>query len=228
MKILNWIAYTVGTGAVIALITGGVFRSTHPMTSSAALPKSSYAAALQDGGAVVSAGNHTAPDFTLINQSGKSVSLKSFRGKVVVLTFLDPVCYDVCPVIAQQLVQADKMLGNKSKQVEMVAVVANPLIHSLSAVQAFNHEHELSNVANWEFLTSSSLPALQKVWQDYHIFVNIPGKGRMVMHTQGMYFISPSGKEVYFDPDTGNAHLMKSYASLITAYIDKLLPQTQA
>ena len=42
-----------------------------------------------------------APDFQLISgESGRPVNLGSLRGKVVLLTFLDPVCVG-CPQIAQ-------------------------------------------------------------------------------------------------------------------------------
>ena len=49
--------------------------------------------------------------FRLTDQFGRSVSLASFRGRVVVLTFLDPVCTSDCPLIAQEMRAADQMLG---------------------------------------------------------------------------------------------------------------------
>src|SRR6202035_1562430 len=39
-----------------------------------------------------------APDFTLTDQFGHSVSLHSFRGKVVVLAFNDSQCTTICPL----------------------------------------------------------------------------------------------------------------------------------
>ncbi|HTZ24545.1 MAG TPA: redoxin domain-containing protein, partial [Streptosporangiaceae bacterium] len=47
--------------------------------------------------------NEPAPGFTLTSQDGHQVSLSSLRGKVVLLTFLDPVCTTDCPIIAQEL-----------------------------------------------------------------------------------------------------------------------------
>ena len=68
-----------------------------------------------------------APPFSLTDQNGRQVSLASLRGKVVLLTFLDPVCTSDCPLIAQEFRQADQALGAKSRRVELVAIVANPL-----------------------------------------------------------------------------------------------------
>ena len=52
-----------------------------------------------------------APNFTLTSQDGRQVSLASLRGKVVLLTFLDPVCTTDCPLIAQEMRSADTLLG---------------------------------------------------------------------------------------------------------------------
>src|SRR5919106_4115698 len=39
-------------------------------------------------------------DFRLTDQNGSLVSLSDFRGKVVVLTFMDTKCQDTCPLTA--------------------------------------------------------------------------------------------------------------------------------
>jgi cytochrome oxidase Cu insertion factor (SCO1/SenC/PrrC family) len=46
--------------------------------------------------------NVPAPGFSLTDQNGRPVSLSGVRGKVVLLTFLDPVCVTDCPLIAQE------------------------------------------------------------------------------------------------------------------------------
>jgi len=66
---------------------------------------------LASGGMAAIPGDPRAPEFTLENQHGVRTSLASFRGKVVLLTFLDPVCYATCPVVAQELAQVAALLG---------------------------------------------------------------------------------------------------------------------
>src|SRR5438045_2983066 len=46
-----------------------------------------------------------APDFQLSDQFGQPVRLSSFKGKVVVLTFLYTNCPDACPLITGKLHQ---------------------------------------------------------------------------------------------------------------------------
>ena len=60
--------------------------------------------------------NFAAPGFSLSDQDGRPVSLASLRGKVVLLTFLDPVCTSDCPLIAQEFRAADQMLGSQVAQ----------------------------------------------------------------------------------------------------------------
>ena len=71
-----------------------------------------------------------APGFSLTDQNGQTVSLASLRGKVVLMTFLDPVCTTDCPIIAQEFKQTGQMLGAQDESVELVAVVANPTYRS--------------------------------------------------------------------------------------------------
>ena len=88
-----------------------------------------------------------APAFTLTDQNGKQVSLASLRGKVVLLTFLDPVCTSDCPQIAQEFKGTDQVLGAKSRNVELVAIVANPLYRSTAYTRAFDAEQRLTKRA---------------------------------------------------------------------------------
>ena len=120
-----------------------------------------------------------APGFTLTSQDGHQVSLSSLRGKVVLLTFLDPVCTTDCPIIAQELRAADAMLGAKAGGTELVAVVANPTYTSTAFTAAFTRQEGLSQVSNWLYLTGS-LSQLVPVWHQYGIEVqNLPA-GAMV------------------------------------------------
>src|SRR6185437_10916652 len=78
-----------------------------------------------------------APNFTLTDQSGHQVSLASLRGKVVLLTFLDPVCTTDCPLMGAEFAQTSRLLAADSGRVELVGVVLSPSYRSLSAVRAF-------------------------------------------------------------------------------------------
>ena len=121
------------------------------------------------------------------------MSLASLRGKVVLLTFLDPVCTTDCPLIAQEFRAAGQLLGPASRKVELVAVVANPVYHQVTDTQAFDRAEQLNQVPNWRYLTGS-VPQLQQVWKDYGVSpAEILPAGVMIGHQDIAYVIDQAG-----------------------------------
>lgn len=171
--------------------------------------------------------NEVAPDFRLTDQFGRSVSLASFRGRAVVLTFLDPVCTSDCPLIAQEMRAADVLLGRQARQAEFVAVVANPVFRSVAVVDAFDRQEGLQHVANWRYLTGN-VGQLRSVWNDYGIQAVIEPAGSMIGHTELFYVIDPLGHTRYVlnsDPGPGNSSSRSSYANLLASEVRALLSQ---
>jgi cytochrome oxidase Cu insertion factor (SCO1/SenC/PrrC family) len=137
--------------------------------------------------------NRPAPAFSLVDQSGRPVSLASLRGKAIALTFLDPVCTSDCPLIAQSFRRADEMLGTEAAQTEFVAIVANPIYRSVTTVDAFDRQEGLTGVHNWLYLTGS-IAQLSRVWNAYGIQVNISPAGAMVAHSEVAFVIDAHGR----------------------------------
>ncbi len=158
--------------------------------------------------------NFAAPPFRLTDQDGRQVSLASLRGKVVLLTFLDPVCTSDCPLIAQEFRAANQILGAKSSRVELVAIVANPIYSAVSYTQAFDRQELLTSVPNWRFLTGS-LPQLKQVWRNYSVAAEVVPSGGMIGHNDVAYVIDANGRtraELNFDPGPGTTSSVSSFA----------------
>jgi cytochrome oxidase Cu insertion factor (SCO1/SenC/PrrC family) len=160
-----------------------------------------------------------APDFTLTDQNGTTVSLASLRGKVLLLTFLDPVCTSDCPLIAQEFKAADQLLGANARHVDLVAVVANPVYHSLAYTRAFDAQEGLSRLPNWLYLTGS-VGQLQQTWRGYGIAAQIEAAGGMIAHNDVAFVIDASGHtraELDFDPGPGTQSSQSSFAGELAA-----------
>jgi cytochrome oxidase Cu insertion factor (SCO1/SenC/PrrC family) len=169
--------------------------------------------------------NFAAPPFTLTDQDGRQVSLASLRGKVVLLTFLDPVCTTDCPLIAQEFRQADRVLGARSRGVELVAIVANPLYHTVEYTRAFDAEQRLTTVPNWLYLTGS-LGQLEQAWKNYAIAAQITPAGGMIAHSDIAYVIDASGHtrtELDFDPGPGTSSSESSFAVELSQAAEKVM-----
>jgi cytochrome oxidase Cu insertion factor (SCO1/SenC/PrrC family) len=162
-----------------------------------------------------------APPFTLTNQAGRHVSLRSFAGHVVVLTFLDPVCTTDCPLIAQELRVADQMLGTEAAHVDLVAVVNNPLYDTTALTTAFDRQEGLDRLPNWTFLTGSR-DQLENVWDDYGDQTAVSPAGAMVLHNDIVYLIDASGRtrEVLdSDPGEGDSASDSSFSALLAGQV---------
>jgi cytochrome oxidase Cu insertion factor (SCO1/SenC/PrrC family) len=201
----------VSVGALGLIILGAA-----PMAAAQASPNADpiLAEAISGSAAPV---NYPAGGFRLTDQHGRPVTLASLRGKVVLLTFLDPVCTTDCPLIAQEFRQAGQLLGATSRRVELVAIAANPIYHSVADTRAFDRQEYLNQVPNWLYLTGS-LPQLQQVWKDYAFAALILPAGSMVGHPDIAYVIDPAGRireELSTDPGPGTTATKSSFAVLL-------------
>lgn len=149
--------------------------------------------------------NYVAPNFRLVNQAGRQVSLQSLRGKTVALTFLDPVCTNDCPIIGQNFRRADELLGASSRRhVEIVAIVANPLYRGVAYVDAYDEQEGMQHLSNWLYLTGS-LAALKAAWNEYGVQVEYESAGAMIGHSEIAYVIDSRGRvRMVFDDDPGS------------------------
>jgi cytochrome oxidase Cu insertion factor (SCO1/SenC/PrrC family) len=203
----------VAVWAVAMLIVG-----VGPLAAAQASPTASVILAQAiDGNAAPE--NFPAPGFTLTDQHGSQISLASLRGKVVLLTFLDPVCTSDCPMIAQEFRYSDQVLGAQAKNVELVAVVANPVYHSLAYTRAFDDQEGMSALPNWLYLTGS-VPELQQVWKHYGVAAEIIPAGGMILHNDVAFVIDGRGHEraeLDFDPGPATASTRSSFAAELAA-----------
>ena len=171
--------------------------------------------------------NFPAPAFSLTDQDGRAVTLASLRGKVVLLTFLDPArARSDCPLIAQEFRQAGQLLAADTAQVELVAINYNPVNTQVSYIQAFDRQEGLAGVPNWLYLTGT--PAqLQQVWRHYGVpQAEILPAGSMVGHGDYAFVIDQAGhmrQELGFDTGPGTQATKSSFAAELTDAARQLL-----
>ena len=82
----------LGAGAGIALLHRSPSTTDATLASAPSPPVATWAA-----------GARPAPDFRLTDQNGKPFSLSDLRGRPVIVTFLDPLCRNFCPLEARTL-----------------------------------------------------------------------------------------------------------------------------
>jgi len=141
-----------------------------------------------------------APVFTLTDQFDRPYTLGEHRGRYTLLTFLDPVCWTDCPLLAAQLKQVRDDLG-ASAPIDVVVVAANPDHQTLANVRHFIAIHSMADVRNFYFV-SGPVAKTKPVWRSYGITVeDVPGDA-MSIHSDYMFIINPTGRLKWIIPDS--------------------------
>ncbi len=144
-----------------------------------------------------------APNFRLTDQFGRLISLAQFRGRPVVLTFLEAHCRETCPLVADKLHHAVDALSSKGHQVGVIVVSTDPAGDTIPAVRRFSRAHGM--LSRWHYLIGTRRH-LARVWHAYYIYAapkNAPASLRDA-HTSAIYLIDRQGRErvlVTGDPD---------------------------
>jgi len=165
-----------------------------------------------------------AADFRLVDQNGIQMALSDFRGQVVVLTFLDSQCQDVCPLTAVHLRTANQMLGDEAASVVFLGVNVNVGANTVADVAAITQNWRLDEIPTWHFLTGSA-EELEPVWKAYGIAV-VPGQDE-IQHTPGIFLIDQTGHKRWyvstpFD-EAGTPQWTAPLSELLVKHIRELL-----
>jgi cytochrome oxidase Cu insertion factor (SCO1/SenC/PrrC family) len=113
-----------------------------------------------------------------------------------VVTFIDPVCRNLCPLEAAMLGKVVRDLGSQAPAV--VAVSVNPRADTPANFRADARAWQLP--PSWRWATGSPA-ALAQVWRSYGVAVEVQTKHlagvtvRNVIHTEGSYLIDARGFE---------------------------------
>jgi cytochrome oxidase Cu insertion factor (SCO1/SenC/PrrC family) len=133
--------------------------------------------------------------FTLYDQSGGRWNLASTKGKVVVLTFYNSICNDICPVLGSEISQAITLLGPKAANVDFAIVNTDPHDLGVASHPKALSVPKLASTPSVYFLTGR-LSALNSVWSRYGVVVKVGAIATEVTHTNVIYFIATNGSIV--------------------------------
>ena len=133
-----------------------------------------------------------APELKLNNSLGEAVDLAQLKGKAVLVTFIYTHCPDICPLIVSHLKTAQAELGEKAKEMQIIAVSTDPRGDTPKAVKAFLAEHGMTG--RMQYLIGNRAE-LGQVWTDWNIVAKPDKAGRdLVEHSALIYGIAADGK----------------------------------
>lgn len=170
--------------------------------------------------------NGEAPEFQLTDQNGSLIHLSDFRGKVVVLTFMDSTCKDTCPLTAAQFRQAYQQFDqNEANHVAFIGVNVNVQANAVSDVYQITQAWHLDEIPTWHFLTGSA-EELTPVWSDYGIAAILQPSGEII-HTPGVFVIDKAGQKRWYIStpysEDGNTESTFPLSELLVNHIREIL-----
>jgi protein SCO1 len=125
-------------------------------------------------------------DFRLRDQDGERVTLRSYRGRVVVLTFLYTTCRDTCPLTATQIRGA---LDDLDRQVPALAVSVDPKNDTAERARQFLFKRGLGD-DRMRFLLGTRAQ-LAPVWKAY----GIRPQGEAFDHSAYVLLVDKRGRQ---------------------------------
>ena len=126
-----------------------------------------------------------APDFALRDENGDPISMKQFRGKPVVVTFLYTHCEDTCPATAQQVRGALDDLGH---DIPAIAISVDPPNDTEASARKFLAENNTLGRIHFVLGTRAELKPL---WDRYAVK---PEKAKEE-HTARLVLVGPDGDQ---------------------------------
>jgi cytochrome oxidase Cu insertion factor (SCO1/SenC/PrrC family) len=142
-------------------------------------------------------GARKAPTFQLVDQRGRAVSLAAYRGRSVVVTFLDPLCRNYCPIEATRLNDVVRSLPPASRPA-IVGVSVNVFGNARRYLVQDIHKWKLGSEYHWAI---GSPAQLRSVWKHYDIGVLDQAKTiagitvHNIVHTEAAYIVDANGYE---------------------------------
>ena len=134
-------------------------------------------------------------DFTLQSASGP-VSLKDYRGKLVLVYFGYTFCPDVCPLDSARNAEALDLLDEQGIDAQAVFITVDPKRDTPEVVDEFtNNLHEKMIGLTG---TPEEIDAVSKLWKNYYKVNDDGSDYYMVDHATNTYLVMPGHGTVEF------------------------------
>lgn len=135
----------------------------------------------------------TLPNFSLPDQSGRTVSSKELRGKVVAVTFLDSQCTESCPIIASQIARTlERFPPDRRREVAAIAISTDPEEDTPGAVQSFLAKNRAQGLLRY---LVAPVEQIRPVWDSFHISASFD-TGIDTLHSAPVRIFDREGKWV--------------------------------
>ena len=141
------------------------------------------------------------PNFRLLNQSGRNISLSEFKGKVLVVTFIYTRCplADYCPRMSRNFAEIDKSLAGDPalyRRTHLLSISFDPEYDTPAVLRsyggAYTGNYTKETFAHWDFAAPPE-KELSQVTQFFGVGVT-QGENKTLNHSLSTAVIGKDGK----------------------------------
>ena len=132
----------------------------------------------------------TLPVFSLEDDEGREVRSAELRGKALAVTFLDVQCTEACPIIAAQIGQAMRALGDDRGQVEALAISVDPVRDTAAGIDAFLRRYRAKGDLRY---LDGTVSELRPVWTGLSV-LSAHDTGESNMHSAPVRVYDAEGR----------------------------------
>jgi len=93
------------------------------------------------------------PQFSFVNQNGKTITNKDYEGKVYVVEFFFTTCPSICPKMNRNLVQIQNTFSD-FENFGVASFTINPEVDTQEVLKAYAENYGITNT-NWHLLTGN-------------------------------------------------------------------------
>lgn len=104
-----------------------------------------------DGEEIIDTIYHSIPDFSFIDQNGKTVTQASFDSKIYVADFFFTSCQSICPEMTSQMIRVQREFEG-IKELAFLSHTVDPEMDTVEVLKAYQLEKQADEV-NWSFVT---------------------------------------------------------------------------
>jgi protein SCO1 len=135
----------------------------------------------------------TLPNFSLIDQNGRTASLQNFSGHIWVADLIFTHCASICPMLTTKMIALQTALADKPK-VYFASISVDPLHDTPDTLRAYAIAHH-ANTNRWTFLTGT-VPAIYAIVKDgFHLPLDSTGGEQRVpiIHSPRFALVDKNG-----------------------------------
>jgi protein SCO1/2 len=139
----------------------------------------------------------TVPEIPMVNQAGQPVTFAKFRGKALLLTFVDSQCKEDCPIITARFQKVNDLLEHEGKAYaasHLLTVSIDPANDTPPVLRQYGLKYLDGNAqgfAHWSFVVPT--PANLKKLATAFGVVYRPSKDGDIEHTMVTALVGPDG-----------------------------------